>query len=80
MLSSTKLEIEKKGREAPIGCKCINLHDQGVILMTIDNSRRDIEDKISKGRLYNDVLQSQLNDLENLESTRKKVRNIPQCK
>lgn len=87
VLDPTKLKIEDIGRKRPIGCECINPHDQGVILAAIDSYMRIIDKNITeiksnyrKREMYKDVLDTYANEKINLESTKKKVMNIPPCK
>lgn len=86
-MNSTKEKMEEEGRKNPIGCQCINPHDQGVILSAIDDSIRiirqntmEIESDYRKKEYYKDVLNSYTNRIINLESTKKKVMNIPPCR
>lgn len=86
-MASIKEKMEEEGRKKPIGCQCINPHDQGVIIAAIEDSTRIIRQNIMeiksdyrKKEYYKDVLNSYTNIIVNLESTKKKVMDIPPCK
>jgi hypothetical protein len=82
-----KSEIDRK---KPIGCKCINAHDKEVILAAISNSivetkkiMKRLENLESMKRNETENFKFKLNDynfrLEEYESVRKKVSEIPIC-
>lgn len=87
VLSPSKLKKEDIGRRKPIGCECINPHDRGTILIAIDSYMRIIDKNIMeiksdyrKRETYKDILDPYTNEKTNLESTRKKIMDIPSCK
>ena len=70
-------------------CKCIDSHDQGVLLMAIDHMRQDRENRIKeikkeqelKGeRLYVSSMVSYEKEIKELENTRKRLTDTPSCK
>lgn len=86
VLSQDKLRVEEIGRKKPIGCQCINPHDQGVILSAIESYTRIIDKNITeiksdyrKREFYKDTLDSYANEKTNLDATKKKVMDIPEC-
>jgi isopropylmalate/homocitrate/citramalate synthase len=77
-------------RKKPIGCKCINAHDKGVILAAISNSIVDTKKIMERMKSLESMKRNEsenykvkLNDynflLEEYELVIKKVSDIPTC-
>ncbi len=92
-MTTMKEKSEEIGRKSSIGkCDCIHPHHKGVILVAIDymiNSRRsqikEIKSEKSEHQLPGEPFSSIYpvrifeNEILNLETTRIKLRNIPDC-
>jgi hypothetical protein len=81
------MAIMKEKLEIPIGkCDCINSHYKAVILMAIDSvmsrlSRdiNEIESDARKRDTFDHVLKNCINERTDLDTTRKKLADIPEC-